>query len=752
MATTVKEIGSWQSKGTLGQGGFGTVTLWQQKETKDEVALKQCRVNLDAKNKKRWAMEIDIMKRLKHPHIVQAKDVPSELQLGQGELPLLGMEYCKKGDLRKVLCRPENCCGLRQEQVLDVAKHICDGVEYLHSKRIIHRDLKPENIVIQENENGQLVYKLTDLGYAKDLDQGSVASTFVGTLQYLAPELFASQKYNQTVDYWTLGTVLFECITGSRPFLPHMPPVKWHGTVKQKTDEEICAYINEEGAPIFTEFLLTPNHLVELYRKGFEMVLRNMLRFEPDHRGGGLDPETKRPQCFVFLDGMLAVHVVNVLYMNTDTLYSYGIRNNDAMSVIQKQLEKDTGVAPSQQDILLPTGQSVDPQKPAVQYTQGENQPGFTMFMFRKGNVPETLPPKPKPDRVNMIIQEPKTLLSYNDRKKCWGQAVYFCNQQAKEASRLLEGARASMLCTMRLNHQLTDLHKDMMSQMHKLEAKQDMFRSSLEFDIDSYAVQSPTGITSEKMFRSWKNAEREIVEDFDSLKRVYSLNGHVNITQTKIVELQKSPLSRQKQVEGLVEVEVAAQKLYRELQQSKGGEAGCTFQDSSKMQNLIIKSINYRTKQTKELYGHLQKLVYCKVESERLVPQIATSVNEMRNLERRMISHQQQRQKDIWTLLKHAVSRVHNTVSPPVSAANNIHYSRQSSSASVTSSGSGSGSGSATDLLSLGNKPLQDSLTLVNQSSVTRNKFDDVVESIKAEQEELLQATETKKWEFLNS
>ncbi|XP_022110319.1 inhibitor of nuclear factor kappa-B kinase subunit alpha-like [Acanthaster planci] len=745
MATAVKEIGSWQSKGTLGQGGFGTVVLWQHKDSKEELALKQCRVTLDAKNKKRWVMEIDIMKRLKHQHIVEAKEVPAELQLGDGELPLLGMEYCRRGDLRKVLCRPENCCGLKQEQVLQIAKHVFDGVEYLHSKRIIHRDLKPENIVIQENENGQFIYKLTDLGYAKDLDQGSVASTFVGTLQYLAPELFASQKYNQTVDYWTLGTVLFECITGSRPFLPHMPPVKWHGTVKQKTDMEICAYINEDGAPIFTEYLLTPNHLVQIYQNCFEMLLRTMLKFEPDQRGGSKDPATQRPQCFAFLDKMIAMHVVNVLYMNTDTLYNYAIRDVDTISCIHKQLEKDTGVPVSEQDILLPTGQSVDATKLAVHYTQGEYQPGFMMFLFHRGNVPETLPSKPKPDRVNMIIQEPKTLLNYNDRKKCWGQAVFFCSQQAREASRLLEGARASMLCIMRLNHQLTGLHKDMMGQMHKLEAKQDMFRSSLEFDIDSYAVQSPTGITSEKMFRSWKSAEREIVEDFDALRRVYVLNGQVNITQTKIVELQKSPFSRQKQVEGLVEVDIAAQKLYRELQQSKSGEAGCTFQDSSKMQNLLIKSINYRNKQTKELFGHLNKLVSCKVEAERLVPQIANSVDEMSNLEKRMIAHQHQRQKDIWTLLKHAVNKVHNAVSPPVSTAS-IHYSRQPSSSSVSSSSS------ATPLQSLGSKPLQDSLVLMNQSSVTRSKFDDVCESIKVEQEELLEVTESGQWQFLNN
>lgn len=105
----------------------------------------------------------------------------------------------------------------------------------------------------------QIVHKIIDLGYAKDLDQGSLCTSFVGTLQYLvsvtpvihyaasnvavffqyistvriylyvcqAPELFESKPYTVTVDYWSFGTVIFECTCGFRPFLHHMQPVQW---------------------------------------------------------------------------------------------------------------------------------------------------------------------------------------------------------------------------------------------------------------------------------------------------------------------------------------------------------------------------------------------------------------------------------------------------------------------------------------------------------------------------------------------
>ncbi|XP_072564804.1 inhibitor of nuclear factor kappa-B kinase subunit beta-like, partial [Paramormyrops kingsleyae] len=220
--------GPWELKERLGTGGFGFVTRWQNKDTGEQIAIKQCRQELSAKNRERWCLEIKIMKRLNHENVVAGRDVPEELQKqGPNDLPLLAMEYCQGGDLRKYLNGLENCCGMREGSVLILLRDISSALTYLHKKRIIHRDLKPENIVLQQGDK-RLIHKIIDLGYAKELDQNSLCTSFVGTLQYLAPELVEQQKYTVTVDYWSFGTLVFECITGFRPFLPAWQPVLWY--------------------------------------------------------------------------------------------------------------------------------------------------------------------------------------------------------------------------------------------------------------------------------------------------------------------------------------------------------------------------------------------------------------------------------------------------------------------------------------------------------------------------------------------
>lgn len=171
------------------------------------------------------------MQVINHPNVIKYKPIPSELEKGllkhnPTKLPLLPMEYCRKGNLRHVLCKPKNVSGLPEEEIRFILEDISSGLHHLHQLNITHRDIKPDNIVLQhcDNRKGNTVYKIIDLGYAKELNDTIVS--FVGTLHYLAPEIFQTEQYNSCVDYWSMGILTFEIICGVLPFLPHLPPIQ----------------------------------------------------------------------------------------------------------------------------------------------------------------------------------------------------------------------------------------------------------------------------------------------------------------------------------------------------------------------------------------------------------------------------------------------------------------------------------------------------------------------------------------------
>ncbi|XP_076637000.1 inhibitor of nuclear factor kappa-B kinase subunit alpha-like isoform X1 [Colletes latitarsis] len=93
------------------------------------------------------------MKCLKHKNIIKALELPFRYPDENIELPILSMEFCSKGDLKKVLNKTENCYGVTEKEAINVMKDISLAVEYLHSKSITRRDLKPENIVLQEEHD-----------------------------------------------------------------------------------------------------------------------------------------------------------------------------------------------------------------------------------------------------------------------------------------------------------------------------------------------------------------------------------------------------------------------------------------------------------------------------------------------------------------------------------------------------------------------------------------------------------------------
>lgn len=160
------------------------------------------------------------MQTLSHENLVKYKPLPNDFPKlsNPSALPLLSMEYCSAGNLRQVLRSPENACGLGEEQAKEVLIDVASGLHYLHDHNITHRDLKPDNVVLQKCKarKSGLVYKLIDLGFAKELQN---TLSLVGTYEYVAPEILEDKHYSHSVDYWSLGIMTYEVICCTYPFM-----------------------------------------------------------------------------------------------------------------------------------------------------------------------------------------------------------------------------------------------------------------------------------------------------------------------------------------------------------------------------------------------------------------------------------------------------------------------------------------------------------------------------------------------------
>lgn len=149
--------------------------------------------------------EIEILKGLRHENIVLLLDTFET----KTDFCLV-IEYCQ-GELFEIL---EEDKSLPEDVIRSIAQQLVSALHYLHSNRIIHRDMKPQNILISHTG----VVKLCDFGFARAMRENTLMTSIKGTPLYMSPELVQEQPYNNTVDLWSLGVILYELFVGQPPF------------------------------------------------------------------------------------------------------------------------------------------------------------------------------------------------------------------------------------------------------------------------------------------------------------------------------------------------------------------------------------------------------------------------------------------------------------------------------------------------------------------------------------------------------
>ena len=197
-------------KEKIGEGHFGVVKKCIEKSTGKEYAVKIMNKNkIKEKDLNFLIQERNYMCLVKHPNIVSlVRDFEDEKYI------YFVMEYFKGGDLSKYLHKIRETKEKSLERIsAKIIKIIAQGVEYLNQFGIVHRDLKPENIVFEKEDDIKSI-KIIDLGVAITLPYGKQSSDPIGTLAYIAPEMYTHKPYSYKVDVWSLGILLYYLTSG----------------------------------------------------------------------------------------------------------------------------------------------------------------------------------------------------------------------------------------------------------------------------------------------------------------------------------------------------------------------------------------------------------------------------------------------------------------------------------------------------------------------------------------------------------
>ena len=252
----LEKLGPYKLGRLLGRGGMGAVYAGRNSETDESAAIKVLSGHLadDAAFRERFAQEIETLKRLRHPNIVELFGFGEE----DGNL-YYAMEFVEGSTLHDELTAGRR---FNWREVARIGIAVATALKHAHDRGIIHRDLKPGNLLLDKEEN----VKLADFGIAKLYGGANVtaAGGVLGTADYMAPEQADGKSISSRCDLYSLGSVLYALLTGKPPF------------GGRTVYDVIAALKNEKPVPVRRLAPDTPEE--------FERIINELLEKEPQDR------------------------------------------------------------------------------------------------------------------------------------------------------------------------------------------------------------------------------------------------------------------------------------------------------------------------------------------------------------------------------------------------------------------------------------------------------------------------------------
>ncbi len=254
-----ESIGRYEIVSTLGKGAMGVVYLARDSIIDRRVALKTLRLDIDpdfaGEFRERFFREARAAGRLNHTGIVTIHDVGECPDTG---LVYIAMEYIKGQDLKQMLGADRR---LHPAEAARIVAEVALALDYAHNLGVVHRDIKPANIILTTDGSP----KVMDFGVARlESSNLTVDGQFIGTPNFMSPEQITGNTVDGRSDLFSLGVVLFNLLTGTRPF----PGANMH---------EVTLKIAQEACPI-------PSTLVPGLPAAFNPIVLKCLEKDPDRR------------------------------------------------------------------------------------------------------------------------------------------------------------------------------------------------------------------------------------------------------------------------------------------------------------------------------------------------------------------------------------------------------------------------------------------------------------------------------------
>ncbi|XP_024915561.1 inhibitor of nuclear factor kappa-B kinase subunit epsilon isoform X1 [Cynoglossus semilaevis] len=298
--------------------------------------------------------EFEMLRKLNHSNIVKlhtVEELPSKQKV-------LVMEYCSGGSLLSLLEEPENAFGLPEPEFLTVLQCVVQGMNHLRENGVVHRDIKPGNIMRQVGEDGRSVYKLTDFGAARELEDDEKFMSIYGTEEYLHPDMYEravlrkphQKSYGVSVDLWSIGVTFYHTATGSLPFTPFEGPRRnkplMFKITTQKPTDAIAGIQRVEGGPIDWSYDLPHSCQLSLGLKALLVpVLAGILEAD-QQQCWGFD------QFFTATTDILQRQPVHLFALQQAAVHSIYVHHYNTVSVFFEEVASQTGIGLQQQHLL----------------------------------------------------------------------------------------------------------------------------------------------------------------------------------------------------------------------------------------------------------------------------------------------------------------------------------------------------------------------------------------------------------------